>query len=394
MMGAKARLWNAYLDLVGALAFYTGSQGGKAFVLQQTGTASPQNVSAAPGEFTSVVLSKVIPSWRPFPFQNQSNSGLEEESSLTSSRFRPTRTQVTLPYITESSFMNRTSSPFPRSEFLPTDDRQDHQDSPGRQGNLMFVTESASLNRTPAVFTNTEPLHAADRQDQRETSGHLGTLAVATEFSLMNWTAPVVTTSGPVRTVGRQDQQDGAGFQDNIAQQVTAGSDLCSARMIPGFTANVSGTFVNERGGYFQSMTYRVVAVGPFIFEDFDPIIWGHFFPCYEVMSAASNTAKFVFYCTTKFKSFRRHKLPLIIINLLREHCPNAHLLDIFKYPSGVSFNISDPAKDESLRNRSKNRGTEDAPGLKHVFVTVKTGVYRPLFLVNYTNVNQGMCTL
>ena len=269
-MGAKARLWNAYLTLAGALAFYTGSHGGKAFVLQQTGTASPQNVSAAAGEFTSVAISKVIPSWRPFPFQNQSNSRLEEESSLTSFRFRPIRTQVTLPYITESSFMNRTSSPFPRNESLPTDDRQDHQDSPGRQGNLMFVTESASLNRTPAVFTNTEPLHAADRQDQRETSGHLGTLAFATEFNLMNWTAPVVTTSGPLRTVGRQDQQDSAGFQDNIAQQVTAGSDLCSARMIPGFTANVSGTFVIEKGGFFQSTTYRVVAVGPLAWEDDD----------------------------------------------------------------------------------------------------------------------------
>ena len=385
-MGAKARLWNAYLTLVGALALYTGSQGGKAFVLQQTGTASPQNVSAAPGEFTSVVISKVIPSWRPFPFQNQSNSGLEQESSLTSSRFRPTRTQVTLPYITESSFMNRTSSPFPRSESLPTDDRQDHQDSPGRQGNLMFVTESASLNRTPAVFTNTEPLHAADRQDQRETSGHLGTLAFATEFNLMNWTAPVVTTSGPLRTVGRQDQQDGAGFQDNIAQQVTAGSDLCSARMIPGFTANVSGTFVNERGDSFQSTTYRVVAVGPFVWEDF--------FPCYKVMSASSNTAKFVFYCTLVYNYFRRHKLPLVIINLLNEHCPNAHLLDIFKYPSGVTFKISDPAEDESWRNSLKDWGTEDTPGLKHVVVSVKSGVYRPLFSVNYTNVNQGMCTL
>ena len=139
MMGAKARLWNAYLTLAGALAFYTGSQGGKAFVLQQTGTASPQNVSAAAGEFTSVAISKVIPSWRPFPFQNQSNSRLEEESSLTSFRFRPIRTQVTLPYITESSFMNRTSSPFPRSESLPTDDRQDHQDSPGLQGSLILV---------------------------------------------------------------------------------------------------------------------------------------------------------------------------------------------------------------------------------------------------------------
>lgn len=385
-MGVKARLWNAYLTLAGALAFYTGSQGGKAFVLQQTGTASPQNVSAAPGEFTSVVLSKVIPSWRPSPFQNQSNSGLEEESSLTSSRFRPIRTQVTFPYITESSFMNRTSSPFPRSESLPTDDRQDHQNSPGRQGNLMFVTESASLNRTPAVFTNTEPLHAADRQDHRETSGHLGTLAFATEFNLMNWTAPVVTTSGPLRTVGRQDQQDSAGFQDNIAQQVTAGRDLCSARMIPGFTANVSGTFVIEKGGFFQSTTYRVVAVGPLAWEDVSP--------CYEVMSASSNTAKFVFYCASELKNLARFQLPLVVINLLSEHCPNAHLLDIFKYPSGVTFNISDPAEDESWRNWLKSWGIEDAPGLKHVFVTVKTGVYRPLFSVNYTNVNQGMCTL
>ena len=384
-MGVKARLWNAYLTLAGALAFYTGSQGGKAFVLQQTGTASPQNVSAAPGEFTSVVISNVIPSWRPFPFQNQSNSGMEEESSLTSSRFRPIRTHVTLPYITESSFMNRTSSPFPRSESLPTDDRQDHQDSPGLQGSLMFVTESASLNRTPAVFTNTEPLHAADRQDQPETSGNLGTLAFATEFNLMNWTAPVVTTSGPLRTVGRQDQQDGAGFQDNIAQQVTAGSDLCSARMIPGFTANVSGTFVKERGSSFQSTTYRVVAVGP-LAEDFSP--------CYEVMSASSNTAKFVFYCTTTFNNFRRDKLPLVIINLLSEHCPNAHLLDIFKYPSGVTFNISDFPEVKGWRSILSYRRMQDVPSLKHVFVSVKSGVYRPLFSVNYTNVNQGMCTL
>ena len=393
-MGAKARLWNAYLTLAGALAFYTGSQGGKAFVLQQTGTASPQNVSAAPGEFTSVVISKVIPSWRPFPFQNQSNSGLEEESSLTSSRFRPVRTQVTLPYIAESSFMNRTSSPFPRSESLPTDDHQDQQDSPGRQGNLMFVTESASLNRTPAVFTNTEPLHAADRQDQRETSGHLGTLAFATEFNLMNWTAPVVTTSGPLRTVGRQDQQDSAGFQDNIAQQVTAGGDLCSARMIPGFTANVSGTFVNERGESFQSTTYRVVAVGPFDSEDFGPSTWGHFAPCYEVMSASSNTAKFVFYCAREFKNLARFQLPLVIINLLSEHCPNAHLLDIFKYPSGVTFNISDFAEVKRWRYILDYWWMNNAPGLKYVFVSVNSGVYRPLFSVNYTNVNQGMCTL
>ena len=393
-MGARARLWNVYLTLAGALAFYTGSQGGKAFALQQTGTASPQNVSAAPGEFTSVVISKVIPSWRPFPFQNQSNSGLEEESSLTSSRFRPIRTQVTLPYITESSFTNRTSSPFPRSESLPTDDHQDHQDSPGRQGNLTFVTDSTSLNRTPPVFTHTEPLHAADRQDQRETSGHLGTSAFATEFNLMNWTAPVVTTSGPPRTVGRQDQQDSTGFQDNIAQQVTAGSDPCSARMIPGFTANVSGMFASDEGDSFQSTTYRVVAVGPFASEDFGPLAWEDFMPCYEVMSALSNTAKFVFYCTTAFNNFLHLKLPLVMINLLSEHCPNAHLLDIFKYPSGVTFNISDPAEDESWRNSLKTWGFEDAPGLKHVFVSVKSGVYRPLFSVNYTNVNQGICTL
>ena len=116
--------------------------------------------------------------------------------------------------------------------------------------------------------------------------------------------------------------------------------------------------------------------------------------PCYEVMSALSNTTKFVFYCTTAFNNFLHLKLPLVMINLLSEHCPNAHLLDIFKYPSGVTFNISDPAEDESWRNSLKTWGFEDAPGLKHVFVSVKSGVYRPLFSVNYTNVNQGICTL
>ena len=353
MIGTKARPWSGHLTLATALAFYISSQGGEAFVLKQTRTVSLENVSASPGKFAYTWISKANSSFTSFLLQNQSRSELEAESGLTSSQFGSLGTQATRP---------RTAD------------------------NLRFITQSSLMNLTSSSFARSEPPNTVGLQDHRENLGRQGSLTLITQSSLMNSTSSAITSSEPPHTVDLTDHQDSPTRRDNLTKQdTTTVGDLCSARMVPGFSSNVSGSAIfSPIPGFYQSVTYRVVAVGPFDLDNY--VI------CNSVMTYLSDTVRFVFW--NKFRFFclvLDPELRLVLMNLLSEHCPAAHLTDIFKYPNGVTFHISKFRTDSPVRTRLVHVTDTDAICFSCFFFSAVSGVYWPRFQVNYTNVNQGM---
>ena len=351
-MGTKARPWSGHLTLATALAFYISSQGGKAFVLKQARTVSLENVSASPGKFAYTWISKANSSFTSFLLQNQTRSELEAESSLTSFQFGPLGTQATRP---------RTAD------------------------NLRFITQSSLMNLTSSSFARSEPPNTVGLQDHRENLGRQGSLTLITQSSLMKSTSSAITSSEPPHTVDLTDHQDSPTRRDNLTQEnTTTVGELCSARMIPGFSSNVSGNATYQTGdGFYQSTTYRVVSVGPFDLDS--PHL------CYSTMTALSDTVRFDFWSTFLLCWFVHTELRLVLINLLSEHCPAAHLTDIFKYPNGVTFQISNPNIDGPLRTKLVHVTDTDAMCHNCFFLSAVSGVYWPRFQVNYTNVNQGM---
>ena len=352
-MGTKARPWSGHLTLATALAFYIGSQGGKAFVLKQTRTVSLENVSASPGKFAYTWISKANSSFTSFLLQNQTRSELEAESSLTSFQFGPLGTQATRP---------RTAD------------------------NLRFITPSSLMNLTSSSFARSEPLHTVGLQDHRENLGHQGSLTLITQSSLMKSTSSAITSSEPPHTVDLTDHQDSPTRRDSLTQQdTTTVGDLCSARMVPGFSSNVSGNPIYPfNPGFYQYVTYRVVAVGPFA--------WDNHVICFSTMTYLSDTVRFVFWSTHDSFCWGKYiELLHVLINLLSEHCPTAHLTDIFKYPNGVMFQISNPNIDGPLRTKLVHVTDTDAMCHNCFFLSAVSGVYWPRFQVNYTNVSQGM---
>lgn len=359
-METKARLWKGPLAFITLLIFFTGSQVGKALVVKQKGTASLKNVSVSTEQYSTQPARAIL-----------SHTRSETANNLT--------------LVTESNLIKWTSSALTRSRHpVRTVHPQDQPESRGRQANPTLVRES-NLNQKWAspAFTRGEPLKTVDRQGRKENPGRQGNIQFINPSNLLNWTTSMSTRSEPQHTV---DHQESPESQGNLMQHgTTAVSDLCSARMIPGFSANVSG-IVSFYGGtnFHQSTTYRVVAVGPPVFDD----LW----PCYQAKSHSSDTVKFVFRSFYEFCRYGQIQLPLVFVNLLTEHCPTAHLMDIFKYPNGVTFEISEPKVDERLRINVRGFGRANDSCLRCVFFSAFSADNESVSQVNYTSVNQGIC--
>ena len=194
----------------------------------------------------------------------------------------------------------------------------------------------------------------------------------------MDWTSSAPSRGQPVHSVGLQDQQDKPGRQANLTQRdTTAVNDLCSARLVPGFSATV--TFEGVSGGV-QFATYRVSAVGTGSSE-------GFLYVCSKVITDPPHTHK-IFISSTQAVMCSHMKRGLLL-SLVYGQCAGI-------YHEGITLDYSlstvlQPGTElTSLNSSALQSGPHAIACSGCLFVTALSGVYEPGFQVHYSTINQG----
>ena len=182
----------------------------------------------------------------------------------------------------------------------------------------------------------------------------------------------------PPRTLHLGNHRD---VQSNLSRNETSTlSKLCTTRV----NLNVSAQVVTQSAGDSCPgfLTYRATAVGAFALRDLDLEL------CVSVITDVSGTTRFVAYSERKWCR-DQHSVNVFLMNLLYVHCTDAHVLEDFRHPNGVTMDLSlsvcytDTFSSSPVTQYSCQwRGT--------VIVSAVSGAVGSPLQVAHTSINQG----
>ena len=182
----------------------------------------------------------------------------------------------------------------------------------------------------------------------------------------------------PPRTLHLGNHKD---VQSNLSRNETSTlSKLCTTRV----NLNVSAQVVTQSAGDSCPgfLTYRATAVGAFALRDLDLEL------CVSVITDVSGTTRFVAYSERKWCR-DQHSVNVFLMNLLYVHCTDAHVLEDFRHPNGVTMDLSlsvcytDTFSSSPVTQYSCQwRGT--------VIVSAVSGAVGSPLQVAHTSINQG----
>lgn len=189
---------------------------------------------------------------------------------------------------------------------------------------------------------------------------------------------PPPCTDQPPRTLHLGNHRE---VQSNLSLKGTSTlHKLCATRVNLNVSAQVVTQFAGDSCPGF--LTYRATAVGAFALGDLDLEL------CVSVITDVSGTTRFVAYSERKWCR-DQHSVNVFLMNLLYVHCTDAHVLEDFRQPSGVTMDLSvSVCYTETFSSSPVTKYSCQWRGTV-IVSTVSGAVGSPLQVV-HTSINQG----